>query len=52
MPELSWNQILDIELRNRDNPDVVLLIDALRQALVDADDLREALDRAECGLDA
>jgi hypothetical protein len=26
---LTWNDILDIELRNKDNPDVALLVNAL-----------------------
>jgi hypothetical protein len=27
---LTWNEILDIQLRNKDNPDVALLVAALR----------------------
>jgi hypothetical protein len=27
---LTWNDIIDIELRNKDNPDVALLVAALR----------------------
>lgn len=32
---LTWNDILDIQLRNKDNPDVALLIDAIRAGDLD-----------------
>jgi hypothetical protein len=34
---LTWNDILDIELRSKDNPDVTLLINAIRDG--DFDDV-------------